>query len=78
MTTFGAVYLVHFNPFEEPRLQGLEVLNELTTILLLSIVYCFTPLLEKHHHSKIGVLFMAVIVANISTHLFFLVGDLLK
>ena len=47
LTQFAAIYLVHYKPFEDPLVQRLEVFNEITTILLLHVIYCFTPLLPE-------------------------------
>ena len=78
LTQFAAIYLVHYKPFEDPTVQRLEVFNELTTMLLLSIVYCFTPLVPEKRHEMIGKLYMTVVGANICAHFFFLIKNFFK
>ena len=67
--------MVHFKPFESALVQRLEVFNELTTILLFGIIYCFTALTPHSTHPYVGLYFMFTIIFNISIHLFFLIMD---
>ena len=42
MTMIKSVYLVQYRPFKTNLLQGLELFNEVTSIILLCITLCFT------------------------------------
>lgn len=75
ITLASACYLVTALPFEQSLAQKLEVYNECCTDLLFSLLYCFTNLVPIHIHKIVAYFFMAVIIANICAHLFFLVKD---
>jgi hypothetical protein len=77
ITLIAGCYILHYQPFEDPLLNRLEVMNEFFTLLLLSVVFCFTDLFDDAEFQyQVGFVFLAGIVACISVHLSFLVKEL--
>jgi hypothetical protein len=77
LTTLTACYIAHVIPFEEPLVHKLELFNEVCTNIMFSIIYAFA-VTETKYHDTIGYFFMAVILSNVCTHLFFLGKDVCK
>lgn len=44
---FAACYILHFKPFEEQLINRLEVMNETTTLLLVNLIFMFTPIIDS-------------------------------
>ena len=66
----SAVYLLALWPLEEPRDTKLEAFNEVTGLLLLYHLMCFSDLVpEPKHRYNIGYMFIAVAFMNVATHL---------
>jgi hypothetical protein len=76
-TLISAVYILHFQPFEEPIFNNLEVMNECFTLLLLYFVYCFSDIISAYEDQyMIGYLFVFFMCLCICVHLFFLFKDM--
>ena len=67
-------YLVKYQPFEEKKLLKLEVMNEVTNLILLYQVICFSGLIpEAEDRYLLGWAFIASIGANMLVHFTLLV-----
>lgn len=79
ITLLSACYLLQFKPFAEPLLNRLEMVNEVTTLFLISVTYTFTDLFKSVKFKyNIGFVFNVGFASCIATHLFFLFEDLGK
>jgi hypothetical protein len=77
ITLLAACYIAHFQPFEEPLINRLEVMTEFFTMLLISVVFCFTDLFnDTKFQYTIGFVFIALMCLCIGCHLFFLFYEL--
>jgi len=56
----------------------MEIFNEVTILLLLSQVYCFSPLTKLEHHETSGYFFMFTIIGNMSVHLYFIFASVAR
>jgi len=77
MTTLAAVYVVHFKPMEDVRAYRLEIFNEQTAMLALSLTICFSDLVPDNNKYNVGVLFNCLLVGNILTHMSFIVKSII-
>ena len=67
---------MHLNwPFEENFMTKLEIFNEYTTILLLYLTFGFVNdwMGSAGFRNSLGFFFIAVVIGNMGTHLFFLI-----
>jgi hypothetical protein len=79
ITIVACVYVLQYQPFEEPFLNRMEVLNECFTLMLIYFTFCFTPLVQSvRDQYMIGFLFIGGMVLCIGTHLVFIVKDLIN
>ena len=75
----SACFLINFSPFEESLPLQLEIFNEITTVLLLYLVACFTEFVhDVHTHVLIGYAFLFFMIGNMGVHLFFLLRSSIK
>ena len=57
-------------PFEDDRQNKLEIMNEVSTVLLLYIVYMFSDLIPDPEKTYMaGYFYIVILVANLSVHL---------
>ena len=76
LTLCSACYILHIRPFEEELVNNLEVMNETFTLMLLSVMFCFTDLIDDVElQYTIGYIFIIYMCLCIMTHLFFLFKD---
>ena len=69
-------YLVRYQPFDDSRVNKLEVMNEATNFIMLYHVMCFTDLVpEAENRYMIGWSFVAMICMNLMVHLTLLFKD---
>lgn len=70
-------YLITYEPFEEPLMQKLELLNEITNILLMYTISCFSPanVAGVANILPIDITFLTLLGGNICVHLYFLLKD---
>ena len=69
-------YLVKFKPFDDERVNKLEVMNECTNFVMLYHVMCFTDFVpEAEDRYYIGWSFVACICMNLMVHLYLLIMD---
>ena len=79
LTTLQLGYLLHFKPFDGSFAQKLEEFNEWCTMLLIGILYCMTEYVPSAEDKYlIGFFFIALIVSNLATHLFFLLREVVS
>ena len=77
-STIALVYLLLVKPFVEPRMQRLEIFNEICTLLLTYNMLCFSEdanlqLFDSvHYYDEV---FVGGILINLSVHVFFLCKD---
>jgi hypothetical protein len=81
LTILGVVYLRTYSPFEDKLNENLDILNEVTTVVLIDICYLFTDVWpDPKGQYNIGYAFIITMTCCIFTHLFFLMksvfGDL--
>ena len=77
ITLLSACYLLQFQPFDDPLLNKLEVVNEVITLFLISVSYTFTDIFDSAEFKySIGFVFIVGFVSCIATHLYFLFKDL--
>lgn len=75
----SACFLLNFTPFEDALPLDLEIFNEVTTIMLLYHVTCFTEFIPSAlTHVLIGYSFLALMLGNMAVHLFFLSRSSIK
>lgn len=75
-TITSIIYLIWFQPFESKFANRMEVLNDITTLLLLYLLMTFTPWVDDSElRFKLGYVFIGVMSTNIATHFFFLAKD---
>ena len=73
------IYLVKFKPFDDNRVNRLEVMNEATNFVMLYHVMCFTDFVpEAEDRYYIGWSFIACIVVNLIVHMSLLIIDTTK
>ena len=67
------LYLIHTQPFKETLVTNLEILNEVTTLVLLYHLLCFTNFCpDVRTQVLVGYSFVFFLSANMATHVFFL------
>jgi glucan phosphoethanolaminetransferase (alkaline phosphatase superfamily) len=72
-------YIILFKPFEETLINRLEVMNDIITLLLIDLIFLFTPLLDSQVLKyKLGFAFICMLAGCICVHLFFLFSDITK
>ena len=77
-STIALTYLVEVKPFAEPRMQRLEIFNEICTLFLTYNMLCFSEdanlqLVDSvHYYDSI---FVGGILLNLAVHVFFLLKD---
>ena len=73
LSLVSACFLINYSPFEESLPLQLEIVNEITSLLLLYCVACFTDFIPSvHTHVLVGYAFLFVMIGNMGVHLFFL------
>lgn len=79
ITTAMVIYLLWFSPFEDNFYNRIEVLNEITAMLLLYFMFTFTDWIpsagDRYNYAW---LFIAITCANLGVHLFFLMKENMK
>ncbi len=79
MQLASACYIILFQPFEEQLINRLEIMNEVTTLLLIHLIYLFTPLVESQVLKyNLGFAFICMLVGCIAVHLFFLFKNIFR
>ena len=79
MQLASACYIILFKPFEEQLINRLEIMNEVITLLLIHLIYLFTPLVESEVHKyNLGFAFICMLAGCIAVHLFFLFKDIVR
>jgi uncharacterized membrane protein len=75
--SFTILYLITYEPFEEPLMQKLELLNEVTSILLMYTISCFSSanVAGVANMLPIDITFLTLLGGNICVHLYFLLKD---
>ena len=70
-------YLANYAPFEEPLMQKLEILNELTTLALLYNLMCFSAGNNGSvdSESTFDISFLSFFCGNLCVHLYFLLRN---
>jgi len=76
MTTAAAVYFVHFKPMEDQLSYRLEILNEITGMLALSLTFCFSDLVPDSNKYTVGVFFNCLMLGNILVHMRFIMESI--
>lgn len=77
ITLVAACYILHFQPFDEPLINNLEVMTETFTLLLICVIYCFTALFDDAEFQyNVGFVFIVVMCLCIVGHLVFMIRDL--
>ena len=70
-------YLLFFSPFEDPFLAKLEIFNEMTCLILIYNLYCFTNAnyveKTKENNGVFDFSFMILFSGNIAVHLYFII-----
>lgn len=70
-------YILHFKPFEETLINRLEAMNDTVTLLLVDLMFMFTPIVDSNLFKyNLGFVFIALFAGCISVHLFFLFKDI--
>ena len=75
ISTVQIWYLVNYKPFEEPLLNKLDIFNEVTTVLLVDLLPCFSRANMSPSNFEMDILFLCGLFSNIAVHLFFLVKN---
>ena len=79
MQLASACYITLFKPFEEQLINRLEIMNEVITLLLVHLIYLFTPLIESQKLKyELGFAFIGILAGCIAVHLFFLLKDIIE
>lgn len=76
LISFGQIsYLIYYKPFTEPLLLKLDIFNEVTTIILVEILTCFSQANTKPLDFEMDIFFLVGLFGNITVHLYFLVKN---
>ena len=74
------VYLIEVKPYKEPFLNKMELFNEVSHIVCVDLMFCFTNLISFREEQmffmaadKVGTLFVIVLTSVIAVHITFLV-----
>ena len=79
LTLVACSYVLLYRPFEEPRQNRLEVMNEVITLGLIYLCLCFTDLIEEAKTQYlIGFFFIVLFGVCILVHLGFMFKDLIR
>ena len=77
--TAKIIYLLWFMPFEETLVNLLEVMNEITTILMLYVMLTFSDWVPSPElRYQLGWIFIGVLVLNTVVHIYFLISGLYR
>ena len=71
-------YLTVCKPFEEPLLLKLEIFNEVTTVVLIDLLTCFTRANTMPLDLEMDINFLVGLFGNIAVHLYFLIKNSVK
>ena len=73
-STLQIIYLLLARPFEEELMQKLEIFNEVCTIALIYIMFCFSEANIYRERSPIYIdcVFLASMAINVLVHVYFL------
>ena len=75
----SSVYLIALMPLEEDRDSKLEVFNEMTSLILLYHLVCFSDIVPQHHiRYNLGYPYISVAFINIAVHLVLIVRENVK
>ena len=73
LTLFNVFFLVHYSPYDDKLIEYLDIVNDVTTIILIDMSYLFTDMISnKRTQYNVGFVFVALIVVCICIQLFFL------
>jgi hypothetical protein len=76
ISVFMIIFLFTFCPFESLFAARIAVMDECTNLVLSYCLICFTDFVpEAEIRSKIGLLYIAVVLVNVLVHLIFLLLD---
>jgi len=79
ITLAQGCYILQFKPFDDPLINMLEAMNETITLLLIDLIFLFTPLIESQKLKyRLGFVFIGMLASCIAVHLFFLFTDMAK
>jgi len=77
LTLASACYILHIRPFDEHLVNNLEAMNEIFTLMLLNVTFCFSDLVDNVRTQYLcGYFFIFFMCACILAHLFFLFKDI--
>jgi hypothetical protein len=67
---------VQVQPFEEPLLQKLEIMNEIVAVITIDVLFNMTPESRSRYAMEVlGWMFVLCIFANLSIHMTFIVKN---
>ena len=67
---FSLIFVYINRPFEEGIANRLDMFNEVTTVVLLYMIYNFSDLIpDEENRYLVGYLFVAILFINLSVHL---------
>jgi hypothetical protein len=76
MTVFVAIYVINYAPFEDPLLNKLEVMNELTNMMAIDIFFCLTDLAKSQTKADklivndiLATMYITLMALNVTVHL---------
>lgn len=73
MTMLEATYLFMYKPFETQLMLGLELFNEMTSLVLLYLALGFTDFIsDEELEVELGWVFNSIMAVNICVHLYFM------
>lgn len=78
MTVVAFAFVATLAPFEERLVGKLDMMNEAATILIIDVLFIFTdnePSVSLQY--KFGFVFIGIVVATLSVHIFLLLADAL-
>jgi len=71
-------YLMTYKPIEEPLPLKLDVVNEVTTVILVDILCLFSDANPADWELEGDIFFLALLFGNLSIHLYFLVRNTVR
>ena len=74
MTMIELGYLIVFKPFDNELAQGLEIFNEVTSLVLIHVTLCLTKFVwVEEARTDIGWFFVSLMTFNMLTHIYFMI-----
>jgi len=76
--TLQVAYLTSFKPFTEPLFMKLDILNEVTTVILVDLLVALSDANQSRFDLEVDIIFLSCLFGNLSVHIFLLMKNLTR